>query len=127
MTDAPSTGDVYWCENFPGLQGNPAKSRYAIVISPKDLLPDPLDGQGKYLVVPSSASARPSPRNIPLPNRTTNPSTTSGLPCTCHAVCEEYRMVGVEVLTRRVGDLRTALVARLQEVVSEIIEERRNR
>lgn len=120
VNEKPHTGDVFWCESFPGLHGHAPKERYAIVISPPSKLPDK---NGCYLVVPTSASTL-STWTVELPNRQEHRQTTSGLPSPCKAVCDEYKIVKPEVLTRLVGDLRTPMVARIQEVVSDFIKDR---
>lgn len=121
VSDVPRTGDVFWCEKFPGLHGNPPKDRYAVVISPPDKLPDE---DGNYLVVPTSESSH-SKYKISLPNRTQNPQTSSGLPDPCDAVCDEYKLVKADALTKWVGDLRTHRVEDLQDAVRRVIAERR--
>ena len=120
MTDAPNTGDVFWCKNFPGLHGNSDKSRYAVVISPPDRLPDE---RGCYLVVPTSCSSL-SAHVVKLPNKTDNPQTTSGLPDPCVAVCDEYKLVDGGVLTTWIGDLRTPTVSLLQDTVRGVVQQR---
>lgn len=121
VTQPPFTGDVFWCERFPGLHGNPEKERYAIVISPPDRLPD---AHGHYLVVPTSSSSLKSRWAVQLPNRADNPNTSSGLPEPCSAVCDEYKLVPAGVLTRWVGDLRSPLVTKLQTLVREVVVSR---
>lgn len=89
------------------------------MIAPKDKLPDE---EGLYLVVPVSASASAASRwVVPLPNRETDPSTSSGLPRACAAVCDEYRRVPRAAVTRLVGDLRTNTVRRLQDTVRDYV------
>jgi mRNA-degrading endonuclease toxin of MazEF toxin-antitoxin module len=121
VKDAPHTGDVFWCAEFPGLHGNQTKERYAVVIAPPDKLPD---DDGNYLVVPTSASTA-SKFAFKLPNRADQPQTTSGLPSRCWAVCDEYKLVKLDVLTEWKGDLRTTTVTRLQQIVLAVKEERK--
>jgi len=118
--EAPQTGDVFWCEDFPGLHGHEPKSRWAVVVSPPDQLPDK---DGNYLVVPTSESTL-SKYIIKLPNEADTPQCTSGLPKPCSAVCDDFKLVKVGALTKRVGDLRTPTVARIQQLVLLVVKER---
>lgn len=120
VSEAPYTGDVFWCSDFPGLHDHADKDRYVVVISPPDKLPEQ---GGSYLVVPASCSTL-STHKVKLPNKTENPQTTSGLPMPCFAVCDEYKLVDQSVLTTWVGDLRTPTVALLQAKVRSVVAAR---
>jgi mRNA-degrading endonuclease toxin of MazEF toxin-antitoxin module len=117
------TGAVFWCEKFPGLHGHEPKERYCVVISPAAKLPRPKDPDGAYLVVPTSTSSL-SAFALPLPSLGDNPQSSSGLPRACCAVCDEYKLVKREVLTRYVGHLRTPTVTKLQELVAAVVQAR---
>lgn len=105
------TGDVFWCADFPGLHGNKNKDRYAVVISPKDKLPDP--SNGLYLVIPTSCSTL-STYAVKLPNKAEDPNTTSGLPEICFGVCDEFQWVSIHALTAKVGDVAEHWVTALR-------------
>lgn len=121
VAELPCTGDVFWCEQFPGLHGHAAKDRYAVVVSPHGKLPDT---KGNYLVVPTSESSL-STFAVRLPSLTEYPQTSSGLPNPCVAVCDEFRFLKAEQLTRWVGDLRTPTVHRIQKRILEFIHTRK--
>lgn len=109
MKHEPKIGEIYHVTDFPGLHGNPAKSRYCIVVHPSERLKR--DG----VLVVSTSSSSLSKYKVPLPNRRDNPGCATGLPRPCDAVCDEVRLMPAELLIDRVGVLSKVLTDRVME------------
>jgi mRNA-degrading endonuclease toxin of MazEF toxin-antitoxin module len=77
-------GAIYWIDDCPPLDGETAKRRPVIVLSPKS----ELQMGGAVAVVACSASVTEgqNPDRIPLPNLQDNPRAKTGLPRPCWAV-----------------------------------------
>lgn len=84
-------GQVYWIDDCPPLDGDEAKRRPVVVVSPtseirRDLRP--------VIVVAVSTTALERYRDrVRLPNRQDNPNTTSGLPRRCWAIPDWWLLV----------------------------------
>ena len=120
MTMDAHVGDVFWCKSFPGLHGHGDKERYCAVVGNPDLTPD---NKGRYLVVPTSSSSL-SEYKVRMPTREDHPACKTGLPEACDAVCDEYRLLTREQLTKSVGSTSTVMVDRINELVGQVIQRR---
>jgi len=76
------TGQIFWLDGCPPLEGDIAKRRPVIVISP----PDRLKTDAPVLVVATSTSVLESEADrIKLPSLADQPQTKTGLPKSCWA------------------------------------------
>ena len=123
MTTDAHVGDVFWCESFPGLHGHEEKERYRAIIGDPNRTPD---NDGRYLVVPTSSSSL-SKHKVRMTTREDHPACRTGLPKACFAVCDEYKLLAREQLTKLAGSISTATVDRLNELVQQVVVERLNK
>lgn len=114
------TGDIYWLDDCPPLEGNVAKRRPVIVVSPKDRLRDEI--LVLVVAVSSTALATESDR-IQLPSLADQPQTRTGLSRTCWAVPRWYLVVQRDHLRERVGYVQGALLRRIIAAVAKRMQE----
>jgi mRNA-degrading endonuclease toxin of MazEF toxin-antitoxin module len=108
------TGDIYWLDDCPPLEGDFAKRRPVIVVSP----PDRVKGEIIVLVVATSTTVLASETDrIALPNLQDEPQTKSRLPKRCWAVPRWYLAVRRETLRDYIGYVPAALQKRIVDAV----------
>ena len=79
-------GLIVWLDDCPPLDDDQAKRRPIVVITPTVLQADPNDPPAAVVVACSTTYGPDVPAAILMPNRSTEPQTTTGLPQVCWAV-----------------------------------------
>jgi mRNA-degrading endonuclease toxin of MazEF toxin-antitoxin module len=109
-------GDIFWLDDCPPLQGDIAKRRPVVVISPTKLVetrPDALVVACTSSVLPSDTSA------IELPSRERTPQTRTGLNRRTWAIPRWLLPVQRELLVDYIGQVSGPTLRRLLEGVAK--------
>lgn len=112
-------GSIYLLKHCPPLHGEEKKDRPVVVIGP-------IPNYGKVLIVAISSSVKASVRDrIALPDRTTDPQSTTGLDQPCWAVPAWYAAVTPKRLGgKKIGQLPEALRMEVTTAVLARLEAR---
>jgi mRNA-degrading endonuclease toxin of MazEF toxin-antitoxin module len=114
------TGDVFWVDDFPPLDGNQLGRHPVIVVD------DPValnSGCPEVLVVGVTTTTCDDHDQIELPNEADHPGTTTGLPQQCCALPRWFVPVERARLRDRAGHLPRATLERLLSAIEARWEE----
>ena len=111
-------GQIYWVEGIPPLDGDSAKRRPVVVLSPTEMINN---DDTSILVVAVTTTPR-DPDKIKLPNLAENSETTTSLPEVCWVIPRWYLHRSADKLTDYSGYLKGAKLYAVREVVHGAIE-----
>lgn len=114
------TGEIYWFEGCPPIDGDEEKGRPVLVFT----LNEDLSRNPQVIeVVPVSCSNRDHDR-VPIPNLSTDPrQTLTDLPRECWAIPRRIFRVNADLLGEPRGHIRAGRLTQLQLAVAKRAEE----
>lgn len=114
-------GDIFWIDNCPPLEGDHAKRRAVVVVTPRERLKD--ETQPVLVVAVTGHVSRFAARGVPMPNNQTHRQCTTGFTKPCWAIPEWCLLVvDRSILKNKGGYLGGRSLADLLEQVRLFIE-----
>jgi len=110
-------GDIFWLDECPPLQGDVAKTRPVVVVSPTELV----EMRPNVIVVACTSSVLPSDKTaVELPSRERTPQTKSGLSRRTWAIPRWLLPVRREFLVDYIGRISGPTLRRVLEGVAKV-------